>query len=147
METSALENLSKEELIHYQELFSIFDKDDSGQIPTSQFPIFVRGLGHCPTEAELRDMKTALDPNNQGLISFPTIINFLLKRPKEQNIEEDIMEAFEALQSETGSLTDGEKTYKMSVKEAKKFLTDFGEALTETEAEQFQEFLEENNLK
>jgi calmodulin len=134
MEATTLENLSKDELIHYQELFSIFDKEDSGHIPTTQFPIFVRGLGHCPTEAELKEMKTTLDPSNDGKIPFATIINFLLKRPKEQSIEEEIMEAFEALQSETGSLTDGEKTYKMSVKEAKKFLMDFGEALTETEA-------------
>lgn len=50
METNALENLSKEELIYYQELFSIFDKEDTGCIPTTQFPTFVRGLGHCPTE-------------------------------------------------------------------------------------------------
>lgn len=71
----------------------------------------------------------------------------MLKRPKEQNTEEELMEAFEAIQSETGSLGDGEKTYKMSVKEAKKMLTDFGEALTEEEADKFQEFLEENNLK
>lgn len=42
------------------------------------------------------------------------------------------MEAFEGLQSQTGGLSDGEKTYKMSVKEARKFLMDFGEALTET---------------
>ena len=54
METLTLEDLSKEELIHYQELFSVFDKDDSGTIPTAQFPIFVRGLGHCPTENEIR---------------------------------------------------------------------------------------------
>ncbi len=88
MEATSLESLSKEELIHYQELFSIFDKEDTGTIPTSQFPIFVRGLGHCPTEAELKEMKVALDPNNEGKISFATIIEFLLKRPKEQNIEE-----------------------------------------------------------
>jgi Ca2+-binding EF-hand superfamily protein len=64
MESTTIESLSKEELIHYQEVFSIFDKEDSGCIPTSQFPIFVRGLGHCPTESELKEMKTALDPNN-----------------------------------------------------------------------------------
>ena len=51
---SSLESLSKEELIYYQELFSIFDKEDKGTIPTSQFPTFLRGLGHCPTEAELK---------------------------------------------------------------------------------------------
>ena len=57
------------------------------------------------------------------------------------------MEAFQALQTEAGSLSDGEKTYKMSVKEARKFLMDFGETFTEMEAEKFQEFLQENNLK
>ena len=64
METVTIENISKEELIHYQELFSIFDKDDSGTIPTEQFSIFVRGLGHCPTENELKEMRGTLDPNN-----------------------------------------------------------------------------------
>ena len=95
----SLEELSKEELIHYQELFSVFDKDDSGTIPTSQFSIFVRGLGHCPTESELKEMKNTLDPNSDGRIPFAAIVSLLLKRPKEQNIEEQIMEAFEVLQS------------------------------------------------
>ena len=57
---------------------------------------------------------------------FSDIVNLLLKRRKEQNIEEQIMEAFEALQTEAGNISDGEKTYKMSVKEARKFLMDFG---------------------
>jgi hypothetical protein len=39
-------------------------------------------------------MKVALDPNNDGAIGFANIISFLLKRPKEQNIEEELMEAF-----------------------------------------------------
>ena len=82
-----LEQLSKEELIHYQELFSIFDKEDTGTIPTSQFPIFVRGLGHCPTENEISEMRTTLDPNNDGKISFAAIISLLLKRSKEQHAE------------------------------------------------------------
>jgi Ca2+-binding EF-hand superfamily protein len=146
-EGTSLDHLSKEELIHYQELFSVFDKDDSGTIPTAQFPTFVCGLGHCPTEAELREMKSTLDPHNQGKIPFATLITLLLKRPQEKNIEEQIMEAFEGLQSEAGSLSDGEKTYKMSIKEARKFLMDFGETLSDSEAEKFQEFLEENNLK
>jgi Ca2+-binding EF-hand superfamily protein len=51
MENKSLDTLSKEELIYYQELFSVFDKEDKGTIPTSQIPIFIRGLGHCPTEA------------------------------------------------------------------------------------------------
>lgn len=94
METPTLESLTKEELIYYQEIFSIFDKEDTGCIPTSHFPTFVRGLGHCPTENEIREMRAILDPSNEGVIPFATIISLLLKRPKEQNIEEELMEAF-----------------------------------------------------
>ena len=79
-------------------------------------------------------MKEELDPNNSGKISFAGIISYILKRPKEHSIEDQIMEAFEALQAETGSVCDGEKTYKMSVKEGRKFLMDFGETFTEAEA-------------
>lgn len=50
METLTIETLPKEELILYQELFSVFDKEDNGTMPTQQFPMFVRGLGHCPTQ-------------------------------------------------------------------------------------------------
>lgn len=39
-----------EELNTYQELFSFFDKEDSGTIPITSVGMFVRGLGHCPTE-------------------------------------------------------------------------------------------------
>lgn len=94
MENASLEALSREELVYYQELFSVFDKEDKGTIPTSQFAIFMRGLGHCPTEAELAQMKNTLDPNNEGAIPFASIISFILKRPREQNIEEELMEAF-----------------------------------------------------
>jgi hypothetical protein len=58
------------------------------------------------------------------------------------------LDAFEAIQNETGSShSDSEKSYKTSVTGAKKYLAEFGEKLSEAELEQFQEFLEENNLK
>ena len=79
-------------------------------------------------------MRLQLDPNSEGKIGFADIVNLLLKRPREQSIEEQIMEAFQALQTEAGSLSDGQKTYKMSVKEARKFLMDFGETFTEMQA-------------
>ena len=39
-----------EELIVNQELFSFFDKEDQGTIPLSSVAMYMRGLGHCPTE-------------------------------------------------------------------------------------------------
>jgi len=55
METdNVLQYLTQDELVTYQEMFSIFDKEDTGTMPTSEVPIFIRGLGHCPTETELK---------------------------------------------------------------------------------------------
>ena len=48
-------------------------------------------------------MKQALDPNSEGKIAFAKLISLLHERPKEKNIEEQIMEAFEALQTESGT--------------------------------------------
>lgn len=39
------------ELNTYQELFSFFDKEDTGAIPMSSVGLYIRGLGYCPTEA------------------------------------------------------------------------------------------------
>ena len=46
-----LQYLDQNDLITYQEMFSLFDKEDTGLINTNQIPLFIRGLGHCPTES------------------------------------------------------------------------------------------------
>ena len=57
MENSfSLENVNKENLMIYEELFTFFDKEDSGEIPINKVPLYMRGLGHCPTEAELKEI-------------------------------------------------------------------------------------------
>lgn len=101
-------------------------------MPTKHFPMFMQGLGHCPTLKEIADMRDSLDPHASGYVDFNSLVTLLLKRQKETNIEDELLEAFEGIQSETGSLSDGEKNSKMSVKEVKKFLTDFGEKMTES---------------
>lgn len=55
-EQNTLSSIAPSELNTYQELFSFFDKDDSGTIPLSSVGMFIRGLGHCPTEAELEQI-------------------------------------------------------------------------------------------
>jgi len=83
-------------------------------------------------------MKKTLDPKNEGYISFTDIINYLLRRPKEQNIEDELMEAFLGFQNKG---PDGNKSYKMSIKQLQKYLVEHGECFSENEAEKLQEFL------
>lgn len=52
METdNILKYVDQSELATYQEMFSLFDKLDDGTMSTNDVPLFIRGLGHCPTEA------------------------------------------------------------------------------------------------
>jgi|JI6StandDraft_1071083.scaffolds.fasta_scaffold1856486_1 Ca2+-binding EF-hand superfamily protein len=37
------------ELNTYQELFSFFDKEDTGSIPMTSVAMYIRGVGYCPT--------------------------------------------------------------------------------------------------
>lgn len=46
---SPLDKVSKENLMIYEELFTFFDKFDSGSIPIANVSLYMRGLGHCPT--------------------------------------------------------------------------------------------------
>lgn len=49
-EKSVYETIPAAELNIYQELFSFFDKEDTGTIPLSSVALYIRGLGYCPTE-------------------------------------------------------------------------------------------------
>merc|ERR1712046_180034 len=50
------EGLTANELAKLQEAFSIWDKQQQGYIPFSDFPALWRSIGQNPTEAELKDI-------------------------------------------------------------------------------------------
>jgi Ca2+-binding EF-hand superfamily protein len=79
---NVLQYLDQTELVTYQEMFSLFDKEDTGTMFIEEVPLFIRGLGHCPTEAELKSMMKSLDPNEEGTVSFSAIVSALVKRKK-----------------------------------------------------------------
>ena len=128
MENYSPENIDGSEMATFQELFSVFDKKDTGKIPIKDFPVFLRGLGHCPTEMELGEIVRGFKSSSKNEVTFQDAVNSALKRKKQQTIEEELIEAFEGLNSEAGSHSeDGEKTYQMSATAAKKYLMEFGE--------------------
>jgi Ca2+-binding EF-hand superfamily protein len=79
---NVLQYLDQTELVTYQEMFSLFDKEDTGVMLIKDVPLFIRGLGHCPTEEELKSMMKSLDPNEEGTVSFSAIVSVLVKRKK-----------------------------------------------------------------
>lgn len=44
-------------------------------------------------------MRAQLDPSNDGSVTFYSIVSLLLRRQREIAIEDELMEAFEGIQS------------------------------------------------
>ena len=118
----------------YEELFSFFDKFDSGEIPIANVSLYMRGLGHCPTETELKDIEQKLSEDNKTKVSFTQLVSLLESRSKEQNIEDELIEAFESYQVQTGAHSDPSKNSYISIIGLKKYLCEYGQTFSETEA-------------
>lgn len=84
---SVYEQVPSADLNTYQELFSFFDKEDTGAIPLSSVPLYIRGLGFCPTEAELAKIMEGFSDGGKKEVSFHEMICFLARNQREQQIE------------------------------------------------------------
>ena len=88
------EQLSEEQIAEYKEAFSLFDKSGDGTITTKDLGTVIRALGKNPTEAELQDIINEVDPNGDGTVDFPSFLTIMARKMKDQDTEEDIIEAF-----------------------------------------------------
>lgn len=107
----------------------------------------MRGLGHCPTEAELEQILQNFGAPQAKTVAFADLVGFLAKRPKEQNIEDELIDAFCSLQASLTSSAEAAKNEYMQINFLKKLLMESGEPFSERELDNFTEFLNTNGLK
>jgi len=103
----------------------LFDKSGDGTITTKDLGTVIRALGKNPTEAELSDIINEVDPNGDGTVDFPSFLTIMARKMKDQDTEEDIIEAFRVFDK------DGNGT--ISAAELRHVMTNLGEKLTEEE--------------
>ncbi|XP_046582416.1 calmodulin-like protein 12 [Haliotis rubra] len=120
--------LTQEQIAEMQEAFGLFDKDGDGMITTKELGCVVRSLGQNPTEAELQEMITELDENENGTLEFPEFLNMMSKRMKEENPKEELYEAFRVFDKDGNGF--------ISTAELRHVMTNLGETLSEEEAEE-----------
>ena len=98
------EQLTEEQIAEFKEAFSLFDKDGDGCITTKELGTVMRSLGQNPTEAELQDMISEVDADQNGTIDFPEFLNLMARKMKDTDSEEELKEAFsdETLEREYG---------------------------------------------
>ncbi|KAK9315713.1 hypothetical protein V1522DRAFT_409271 [Lipomyces starkeyi] len=121
------DQLTEEQINEFKEAFSLFDKNNDGQITTKELGTVMRSLGQNPSEAELADMINEVDVDNDGTIDFPEFLTMMARKMKDTDSEEEIKEAFRVFDRDNNGY--------ISATELRHVMTSIGERLTDEEVD------------
>ena len=124
---------TEDQIADFKEAFSLFDKDGDGRIKTSQLGLLVRSLNQNPTESEIEDMIKEIDPDNTGMLNFPDFVALILRRWRDVDGEEELLEAFKVL--DKGGPKGG-STGIIAEAELRHMVQNMGEKFSEQETEE-----------
>lgn len=110
----------------YYEAFLIFDSDKDGKINAEELTYTLMTLGYILSEEEINSLIGQY--GQDGLIDFNSFCDFLTKRSKDTELEDDLMECFKEM--------DKDQDGKVSKKDLKYLLLSLGEKFTEEEIEE-----------
>ncbi|KAL4940770.1 hypothetical protein BDV06DRAFT_213222 [Aspergillus oleicola] len=122
------DNLTKEEIEQYREVFSVFDKDGNGDIDAHELGEVMRSLGQAPTEEELQDIIDELDVDRTGTIDFNEFLILMSRKAKESDPEAELRAAFAVL--------DQDKSGTISADELRRVLTSIGDNVSDADVEE-----------
>lgn len=120
------DQLTEQQSASIKEAFSLFDKDGDGYITTSDLGTVMRSLGQNPTQAEVQDMISDVNAaGRSGKIDFPEFLTLMARKLKDEDSEEEILEAFRVFDRDGNGF--------LSTAELRHVMTSIGEKLTEDE--------------
>ena len=113
--------------------FDIFDHEGNKTVDVREIGTIVRSLNCCPTEGELNDILAVVEEEEPtGYIRYekfePQMLKILIERRFRPASEEQLMKAFEVL--------DTEKADFLEVEDFQKLMTEEGEPFTQEEVEE-----------
>ena len=92
--SNILENLTDEQIAEFKEAFQIFDKDGDGSITTKELGTVMRSLGQNPSDDKIRQMIIDVDEDKSETIDFKEFLGLMAKKMKENDSEDELIEAF-----------------------------------------------------
>lgn len=101
----ARENIDEETLKEYKEIFSFFDRDGGGTITTVELGQVMRTFGWTPTEGELQELIGVIDQDENGCISFDEFVWLMSQELHDEDIEDEIRDAFRVFDREGNGIT------------------------------------------
>jgi len=122
------EELQEEKIEECKEVFELFDKDKDGAITTKELGDVMRALGANPTQNELQKMINDVDQDGSGKIEFKVFLELFVKKMKDPDTEEDLIEAFKIFDKNGNGI--------ISAAELRLVMTTVGDRLTEEEADE-----------
>lgn len=122
--------MADQEITEVREIFSLFDRNSDDKISVSELGLFLRALRRAPTDSEVAQYCTQLDPKSTGLVSIADLLPFLARTPaiNKQQAEQDLIAAFRVFDADrTGFIASGE---------LKHIVTSVGEKMSERDADE-----------
>jgi len=80
----------------FKKAFAVFDRDETGEIDSGDFPTAVRSLGYNPTNSQVEDVLKAANKGEEDKINFEEFADMLAKfdSSSKDEAEESLREAF-----------------------------------------------------
>jgi len=121
-------NFTEDQIIDFQETFSLFDNRGDGKISISQLGDALRAMGQNPTETDVRKCAHTLKPDDR--ISFEVFLPILqtISKNRSSDTAEDFIEGLRHFDKDGNGF--------ISSAELRHLLTTLGEKLTDDEVEQ-----------
>ncbi|KAJ0006060.1 hypothetical protein Pint_36747 [Pistacia integerrima] len=120
--------LPEEQIIEFQQVFCLLDKDGDGCITIEELAAAISSLDQNPTEEELHNMINEVDMNGNGTIELGEFLNLMARKTKECEAEEELREAFKVF--------DKDQDGYISPNELRHVMMNLGEKLTDEEVDQ-----------
>ncbi|MEU4843866.1 EF-hand domain-containing protein [Streptomyces gilvosporeus] len=123
------ESFNEEQINEYKVAFSLYDKNNDGNVTANELGAAMRSVGQNPTEAELQDMINEVDKDDNGTINFAEFLSLMARQVTSNNDEEDeIREAFHVFDKDGNGV--------ISSSELRHVMTSLGEKLTDDEVDE-----------
>lgn len=120
------DQLVKEQIGEFHETFKQFDEDKDDKLSLKEFGTLLSSLGQNPTEGELLTMMGGEDHDPR--IDFNTFLSLMSRKLKENDVDEELIEAFKVFDHNKDGFISGE--------ELRKAMMNLGEKVIESEVDE-----------